>query len=486
MHVTSLPGPYGHGDVGPEASAFLKYLASAAQRWWQTLPVVAPSVPGFSPYSAQSAFAGSPWLVSITMLEHEGLLPRAKPFGKSTGAYADLAGAARKRERLLRAAFVQFNQRFREHGEFSEFCIAERGWLDDWALFAALKTQLEQKPWNQWDKPLRMRIPAAMKEARKSLAEEIDFHRFVQFQFDRQWRTLRHEAARLGIGLIGDVPMFVAADSCDVWAHRELFTLDAEGSPTSVSGCPPDMFSTDGQFWRHPQYRWSAHRRTKFDWWVKRFQMELRRFDAVRIDHFLGCYRTWAIPADAKTAREGEWWMSPGRALLEAVHDAVGPAPIIAEDLGLLTPGAAKLREQFGFPGMRVAQFGFDDPFYLPHRYVEQCIAYTGTHDNNTTAGWFAGLKAKQRQQVLAYLNCSAADVADGLMHALLASVAHTAIVPIQDVLGLGSADRLNVPGSTERNWCWRLRKGQLTEKSARRMRELVAMFERLPGDRVQ
>ena len=482
MHVTSLPGPYGNGELGPEAFEFLKYLSLAGQRWWQTLPVVAPSIPGFSPYSAQSAFAGSPWLVSIQQLQRSGLLPRVKPFAKSNSSAADLDRSAQQRERLLRQAFENFNRRFREHGEFSEFCNAEREWLDDWALFAALKTQFKQRPWNQWDHPIRMRVSSALKDARKSLAEEIDFHRFVQYQFEQQWSALRNEAARMGIGLIGDVPMFVAADSCDVWAHRELFTLDAEGQPTSVSGCPPDMFSADGQFWRHPQYRWPAHRRTKFNWWVRRFEMELRRFDGVRIDHFLGFYRTWAIPAKAKTAREGEWWMSPGRALFEAVHNAVGPAPIIAEDLGLLTPGAAKLRERNGFPGMRVVQFGFDDPYYLPHRFIERCVAYTGTHDNNTTAGWFSQLKPKQRASVLAYLNCSSTTVADGMIRALMASVANTTIVPIQDVLGLGTADRMNMPGTTTHNWRWRLKSGQLTKKSAGRLRELTKMYERLPS----
>ena len=481
MHITSLPGPYGNGDLGPEAHRFIEFLASAGQRWWQTLPAVAPPVPGFSPYSAQSAFAGSPWLVSLELLQRDGLLAALKPFSGTGSSHANLAEAAQQRDTALRQAYEEFKRRSHLHNELNDFCKHESGWLDDWSLFAALKSQNKNSPWVEWDGPIRMRQPSAVQSARETLADEINFHRFVQFQFDRQWKELRQKAAQHGIGFIGDVPIFVAADSCDVWANRNLFTLDDTGRPTRISGCPPDMFSADGQFWNHPQYHWPAHQEINFAWWVSRFQTELRRFDGVRIDHFLGFNRTWSIPAAARTAREGEWMPTPGQALFDAVHKAVGTAPIIAEDLGVLTEEAAKLRDHNHFPGMRVLQFGFDDSYYLPHRFIKDCVAYTGTHDNNTLVGWFSELKPDQQAKALAYLNCTKGELTDAAIRALMASVANTIIVPIQDVLGLGAADRMNIPGHADNNWRWRLQPNQLTAKAAARLRELTTIYDRSP-----
>ncbi|MBV8780546.1 MAG: 4-alpha-glucanotransferase [Phycisphaerae bacterium] len=481
MHITSLAGPHGNGDLGPEAHRFVEFLSAGGQRWWQTLPVGPPETHGFSPYSAQSASAGSPWLVSLELLHREGLLPSADPFPDSDTPITDLKAAAQRRDQALRLAFKNFNERNREHADFANFCIRHRKWLDDWALFAALKKRFDDRPWLQWDQPLRLRDLAAIERAKSELSEEIDFHRFVQYQFERQWQALREAAARKGVGLIGDVPIFVAADSCDVWANPSLFRLKKSGEPRAVSGCPPDMFSSEGQFWRHPQYRWRMHRRTKFAWWVDRFVTELTRFDALRIDHFLGFYRTWSIPANASSAREGRWTMTPGEALLDAIQKTTGPVPVIAEDLGVVTPGAARLREQFKFPGMRVYQFGFDDPYHLPHRYVERTVAYPGTHDNNTTRGWFESLEKHKKDRITAYLGCEQKEVPHAMIRSLYTSVAHTVIVPIQDVLGLGGEARMNVPGSPERNWRWRLTSGQLNDSIARNLKESMELYERLP-----
>jgi 4-alpha-glucanotransferase len=481
LHLTSLPGPHGSGDLGPAAHEFVDFLAAAGQRWWQMLPVVPPGIaPGFSPYSALSAFAGSPWLVSLEQLARQGLLPRDAASLPSR-SFADFSRVIPQRARMLRQAHTAFNRRLRLHAAFQDFCDQQKSWLDDWSLFAALKNVHGNKKWFEWEPGIRLRKPASLSTAHHELTDEIDFHRFVQYQFDLQWRSLKQHCGKKGVGLIGDLPIFVAADSAEVWAHRELFALAADGRPSLISGCPPDFFSKTGQIWRHPQYRWANHIKDDFAWWTRRFQMELSRFDGVRVDHFLGFHRTWAIPGDANDGRIGKWLMSPGRELFAAVEKAIGPAPIIAEDLGVLTPAAAKLRDDLGFPGMRILQFAFgEDTYYLPHRYVERCVAYTGTHDNDTVRGWFAKAPKAQRHKALSYLAGSPKSIHLDMVRALMESVAQTVIIPIQDILGLGNDSRMNMPGTEGKNWRWRLTPGQVTPAVATELRAMATLYERI------
>lgn len=485
LHPTSLPSRHGSGDLGAEARAFADFLAAAGQRWWQMLPVGPPGAgPGYSPYSSYTALGGSPWLISLDGLVADGLLTRAdvKPVGGLDGKLVDFGRSIAFREPRLRKAFdTALAGKRSEDGELGQFIEENRHWLDDLALFSAIKERYAGKPWDQWDRGLRLRDPKAMAEARRDLSREMAYHQFLQFVFDRQWRALRRYCHDRGIGLIGDIPIFVAHDSADVWAHRELFDLEPGGRPCTVTGCPPDAYAKDGQLWGHPQYRWEAHKKTRFAWWVGRFAASMRYFDAVRIDHFLGFHRAWAIPGRARTARKGEWVAGPREAIFEAVKRDIGDIPVIAEDLGRVTPEATALRERFGFPGMKVLQFGFaGEPVYLPHAYVRNCVAYTGTHDNNTSAGWFKALPRDARQDVLDYLGSTPATVADDMIRAVMSSVANTAIFPVQDVLGLGAEARMNIPGVAEGNWRWRVPAGALNRQVAGRLRRLAELAERI------
>ena len=465
MHVTSLPGPHGCGDLGPEAYRFIDFLAAAGQTWWQMLPVGPPGrAPAFSPYDSASAFAGSPWLVSLVALAGKALLAKRnlKPAASLSWHNVNFPATLRFREERLRRAFANFRQRRGERGRgFREFCAANADWLEDFALFMAMRRNAAGKPWTEWDGAVRRREPSALRAARERLAQEIAGHRFVQFEFDRQWRSLRAHAHRRGIGLIGDLPIFVAHDSADVWSHPELFQLERSGRPRCVSGYPPDRFNRNGQHWGHPQYAWGRHEQTGFTWWVRRFERIFDLFDAVRIDHFLGFTRTWSIPATAATPRSGRWVKSPGVKLFAAVQRKLGRRPMIAEDLGHVTPADIKLREAFGLAPMRILQFGFgsepDSKDHLPHNYSPLTAAYTGNHDNDTTVGWFRHLPPPHRRRALTYLGGSDAGPHLAAIRALMASPAGAVIVPLQDVLGLDQRARMNVPGTIDGNWRWRL-----------------------------
>jgi 4-alpha-glucanotransferase len=485
MHVTSLPGRHGSGDLGREALRFIDFLATAGQTWWQMLPVGPPGdPPGNSPYSSTSSAAGSPYLVSIDGLVEMGLLDRkdAEPPAGVRDDRVEFTKVRRYRGERLRRAFERVRSaRGPLRGAYEKFRHDERLWLDNFALFSALRERHGRRPWWEWEDGLRRRKPAAMKAAGEALAGEINFHCFVQFIFDHQWRALRGHAGSRGVGLIGDIPIFVGHDSADVWVNPRLFRLDALGQPRFVTGVPPDAFSADGQRWGHPQYDWAAHARSNFSWWVDRFAQQFRLFDAVRIDHFLGFARVWSIPASSRTAKGGKWVKTPGDALFKALRKALGDRPIIAEDLGALTPEAAALRDRFGFPGMRVLQFGFDggDAYHRPHGFVRNAVAYTGTHDNDTTAGWFRGLRAAPRRRVLAYVGRDGSDLHTELIRAVMASVANTAIVPVQDVLGLDGRARMNTPGKANSNWGWRVRAGALTPKVAAELKQMVEAYDR-------
>ena len=483
MHLTSLPGPYGSGDLGHEAFTFADFLAAAGQRWWQMLPVGPPDVVGNSPYSSCSAFAGSPWLVSLERLAEDGLLKRDElspnaPFSRDA---VNFRAVNRFREGRLRRAFEQFKKTSHRWGDdLDAFRRRSAVWLDDFTLFRALKCAHGNRPWITWPKPIRTRDSSAIAASQSRLADEIAFHEFVQFQFDRQWSALKKYCNERGVGLIGDIPIFVDHDSCDVWAHPELFQLDAGGRARAVTGCPPDHFNPDGQLWRHPHYEWSVHRDSDFAWWAARFSVTMAMFDGVRIDHFLGMHRLWSIPPRDKTARRGHWIAGPGAPLFDAIKRELGEFPIIAEDLGCVTKEALKLRDRCKFPGMRVMQFGFgEDDYNLPHSYNRRCVAYTGTHDNETIGGWLRSAPAGDRRKALDYLGCTARDFHWRMIRSLSASIADTVIFSMQDLLGLGNAARMNTPGTVGGNWSWRVRASALTPQLARKLRRFAELYGR-------
>jgi 4-alpha-glucanotransferase len=462
LHVTSLPGPFGVGDLGPAAYRWVDTLAAAGQSWWQVLPLNPPGK-GDSPYQAYSAFAGNPLLVSPDLLVKDGLLKRSAvaahplPPGR-----ADYAAAAPLKAGLLALAFDRFNANKAGplHDEFARFRQEQSDWLEPYALFMALRAANGDRPWGEWDRHLKRRDPATLADAALLLSRKIDACAFDQFLFARQWSQLKAYAAARGVRVIGDVPIFISGDSADAWAHPELFLLDRQLRPTVVAGVPPDYFSKTGQRWGNPLYHWKAMAADGFAWWVARLRNLLAQTDLVRIDHFRGFAACWNVPAAEPTAVHGKWVKAPGQALLTAVEHQLGRLPFIAEDLGVITPDVERLRDSFALPGMRVLQFGFggtsDNPF-LPHNYVRNAVAYTGTHDNDTTVGWFASLNRKQKRHATDYAPGVDADPAGVLTRLAWQSVADLAITPAQDVLRLPSDARMNTPGTTRGNWTWRL-----------------------------
>ncbi|MBW7905835.1 MAG: 4-alpha-glucanotransferase [Phycisphaerae bacterium] len=476
LHLTSLPGPLGVGDLGPAALSFADFLRSARQQWWQMLPI-GPIGPGHSPYASPSAFAGNELFVSPELLWRDGLLERhdLEEAAGGSPSRVNYDRATRLRRKLLRKAYAAATarpRRWRDRlAEFRRRC--GRLWLDDYALFRAVSS-VHAAPWTGWPAPLRRRQRAAIAQAQRELRAEIDFERFVQCQFDRQWRRFRTACHARGVGLIGDIPIFVDHESSDVWARQELFQLDRAGRPTVVSGCPPDYFSRTGQLWGHPHYAWKRHAADGFRWWIARFRRALELFDAVRIDHFIGLHRVWQVPGGARDARRGRYVRTPGRQLLGRARAALGRLPIIAEDLGAVTPGVWKLRDDFGLPGMRVLQFAFAGSegarYHQPHNHPRRAVVYTGTHDNDTTAGWFAKRRAPEARRVLAYVGGAADEIHWSMLRAAYASPAALAIVPVQDLLGLGSAARMNVPSTPSGNWTWRVTAEQLSPELAQRL----------------
>ncbi|MFO0565419.1 MAG: 4-alpha-glucanotransferase [Polyangiaceae bacterium] len=483
LHVTSLPGPHGSGDLGPSARAFADHLAAAGITWWQTPPVVPPGYTG-SPYDSPSAFAGSPWLVSLTDLAADGLLDAADATLtlRDGATFAEIQAF---REPWLRKAHARSVARAAQRDtDDLEVLRATNPWLRDWALFSALKRRFPDQAWCEWDAELAARKATALERAANELADEISYHEHVQLWFRRQWRRLREHCAQRNVALLGDVPMFVAHDSADVWSHREAFFLDETGKPTVVAGVPPDPFSATGQLWGNPLYRWDYMQRRGFDWWMARLGETLERFDAVRLDHFIAFHRYWEIPSGATDARVGRFVQVPGDALFERARELFGGLPFLAEDLGIVTPEVHALRDRFRVPGMRVLQFAFgsDEPNdYRPHRFVQNTAVYTGTHDNDTTVGWYAAASDAERQRVVAYLGGVSGQIQWDLVRAALASVANLAVFPIQDVLGLGSESRMNTPGTVEGNWSFRVKPEALTPELAERLRGLCGLYERTP-----
>ncbi len=495
LHPTSLPGPHGTGDVGPAARDFVNWLAAAGQRWWQMLPV-GPVGAGNSPYSALSAFAGSPLLISLEHLADDGLLSQRdiRPVRGLSADHVNYSAVERfKLTRLRRAADAFIHAGGLQSQPFREFCERESYWLDDHALYTAIRKQQGGKFWTRWPKPLRLRHKPALRAAADQLAADVNFERFVQFEFDRQWRDLRRAANDAGIALIGDIPFFVSHDSSDVWAQRPLFDLLPDGRARTISGVPPDCFSKTGQRWGHPQYSWHRHEKTGFAWWIARFARIFSLFDAVRIDHFLGFYRVWSVPGHHRTAKNGTWKRTPGNKLLSTLQRQLGELRIIAEDLGVVTDAAFALRDRFGFPGMRLVHFAFGndtgDRYNQPHSHPPNCVAYPGTHDNETTVQWLDRLRREDRrsrkgeftpwQRLLRYLGPTSRELHWDVIRLVQGSSANLAIIPLQDALGLGAAARMNIPATTRGNWEWRVSRRALTNRVAARLRELADAFGR-------
>jgi 4-alpha-glucanotransferase len=492
-----LPGRFGVGDLGPEAYRFADFLLASGQSLWQVLPL-GPTGYGDSPYACFSAFAGNTLLISPELLAHDGLLDDDDL--SSVPAFADeervdFQGANEFKKRVLEKAFARLRQTT-DTGlriAFESFCQQRASWLDDYALFRALKDAHAGVAWNEWEASLVRRDEAAMARAREELREQIEAQKFYQFLFFKQWLALKGYCNERGIKLIGDIPIFVAHDSADVWTNPDQFKLDERGVPLVVAGVPPDYFSSTGQLWGNPLYNWERMRATGFRWWIARVAATLQTVDILRIDHFRGFAACWEIPGGDKTAERGRWVEAPGRELFTVIRQALGELPIIAEDLGVITPDVEALRDDFGFPGMRILQFAFGgDPANhdLPHNYHRNVVVYTGTHDNDTTVGWFeseagtgstrdAAQIEREREFCLKYLQADGREIHWAFIRAVLASVADMAIVPLQDVLGLDTTARMNLPNTTSGNWEWRYKAGALTFEISERLKELTELYGR-------
>ena len=499
LHPTSLPGRYGIGDLGPAAFEFVDLLASGNQQVWQVLPL-GPTGYGDSPYQCFSAFAGNPLLISPDWLIEDDRLAMSdvgEPFPASTAV--DFPAVIAHRRMLWPRVLERFDKRAAasERDRFDRFCTTHARWLDDYALFMSVKDAHEQRPWTQWPADIARREPDAVARWSAGCAREIRTHKLTQFLFFDQWQRVRERCLVNGIEIMGDLPIFVAHDSADVWARRELFKLDADGDPTVLTGVPPYYFSATGQLWGNPHYRWDVLHQTGYAWWIDRFRSLLELVDRIRIDHFRGFEASWEVPARATTAIDGKWVAGPGASLFDAVQQALGlkQLPLVAENLGVITPAVESLRERFGFPGMAILQFAFGTdpqaPTFKPHNYVRNVVVYTGTHDNDTTVGWWTGDVGhstrseteieEEREHTRRYLGFD-----DGnqihwqFIRAVMGSVADTAIVPAQDLLGLGSDARLNRPGVASGNWRWRLKPGQLTPDLLQQLSAIAETYDRV------
>jgi 4-alpha-glucanotransferase len=483
LHPTSLPSRGGIGDLGPAAYDFVNFLAAARQGLWQVLPLGPPGL-GNSPYSATSAFSGNPLLISVERLADRGWLPAQRleslPEG---GSHIDYDSVRSTKLPLLREAALGFLEQSRqEHGRFQRFCQENAGWLEEFALFEALRHHYQTDNWNRWPRELARRDAAALEKARREFATELQVTRVIQFAFFEQWRALRSRCSELGIKLIGDVAIFVNYDSADVWTHPDIFHLNHELEPYVVSGVPPDAFSDTGQRWGNPLYRWETLKSRGYDWWLDRLRAALATCDILRLDHFLGFQHYWEIPASEPTAVNGRWVPGPSDDFFVALRNALGNLPLIAEDLGLITDEVRALRRRLDIPGMRVMQFGFGNPgahTYLPHQFERNTVVYTGTHDNDTILGWWHSAAEHERCHASAYLGHDAGGINWAFIRAAQASIADLCVVPLQDVLGLSSEARMNVPSRRDGNWTWRYGAGALTNELAARLAMMVEVSDR-------
>ncbi|MBQ3090320.1 MAG: 4-alpha-glucanotransferase [Oscillospiraceae bacterium] len=495
LSVSSLPSKYGIGCFDKAAYDFVDWLEKSGQRYWQILPLGTTSHGGSddSPYQAYSAFGGNPYFISLDALIDEGVLTEEECGNLNFGTVptqVDYDQLFANRLKLLRKAYERSD--ISKDGEYQRFIRENFWWLDDYALFMALKNFFGEQPWTQWPEDIRMHWGFALDYYRRELYFEIEFQKYMQFKFTQQWTRLKNYANAKHIQIVGDIPIYVSPDSADVWAHPEMFQLDEKNRPTQVAGCPPDAFAADGQVWGNPLYRWDYHRSTGYNWWVTRMWYSLKLYDVVRIDHFRGFDEYFCIPAGEDSAKNGHWEKGPGMELFHRLRQQLGQCSVIAEDLGLLTDGVRQLVRDSGFPNMKVVQFAFDQGDiggsneYLPHHYARNCVVYTGTHDNETIAGWFTGLSEEMKQQVRDYVDDhSTPDEEMYLRFISLAmrSSAQTSIIPIQDVLGLGNDCRMNQPGTVGKNWRWRLAPGQVTDEAGQRLLAMSKRYARANWD---
>jgi 4-alpha-glucanotransferase len=494
LHPTSLPGRFGIGDLGAEAYRFVDFLAEAGQRLWQVLPL-GPTGYGDSPYQLFSAFAGNPLLISLEKLSQDGLIPAAELASVSAfpDEYVDYGRVIPFKLGMLRAAYTRFGSR--PSPEFRDFCEENSWWLDDYALFMALKqAHGGEVVWTGWDQAIASRQSCAMSELGGRLHREVGFQEFTQFEFFRQWTALKQHCAHRHIRIMGDVPIYVAHDSADVWAQPELFQLDERGNPTVVAGVPPDYFSATGQLWGNPIYRWDRMAESGFLWWIARLRAALSAVDIIRIDHFRGFEAYWEVCAKESAAVNGRWVKGPGAHFFDVLSNTLGELPIVAEDLGVITPEVEGIRTRFGFAGMAILQFAFGNdlqaPSFRPHNYPRDIVAYSGTHDNDTTVGWWntkdggastrsAAEIEQERRYARDYLNTDGTDIHWVFIRSLMASVAATVLFPMQDALGLGTKARMNTPARPDGNWRWRMRADAATPGVATRLRRLTEIYGR-------
>ena len=484
LPVSSLPSPYGIGCFSQEAYDFVDWLKDAGQTYWQILPLGVTSY-GDSPYQSFSAFAGNPYFISLDELVKEGVLTaeecKKAKFGRKADDI-DYSQLYKERGRLLRLAYSRSD--IGHNAAFAAFCEKNKWWLDDFALFMAVKGRFEGKPWIEWAEDIRLRWQNAMDYYRRELYFEVEYYKYLQFKFDQQWRALKAYANEKGIRIIGDIPIYVALDSADAWANPQMFQLDEDNIPTAVAGVPPDGFSPTGQLWGNPLYNWDRMREDGYAWWMQRIAAAGKLFDVIRIDHFRGLESYWAVPYGDKNARRGQWVKGPGTDFIDAVHRTFPELHLIAEDLGFLTPEVIALQKASGYPGMKVLEFAFDprEPSnYLPHRYTENCICYSGTHDNETLVQWMDGTSPEVVDYALEYLGLhDRSECVWGILRAGMASVADTFIAQMQDYLELGAEARMNEPGTlSTKNWSWRVDAAQLTDELAARIARMTKLYER-------
>ncbi len=482
LHPTSLPGPGGIGSLGTDARRFIDLLYDMGMSYWQVLPLTPPAC-GNSPYSAFTAFGGNPLLIDLERIAGEGDLADIPCSGRYPEDRVDFNAVSGTKMELLYQAGSAFLTRkgTPRTVEFRNFCDTTH-WLHDYALFMALKRRFHGKSWSLWPEEASRITDEKYYDYSDKLGLEIGVQKYLQWQFSRQWKELRTYANERGIAIIGDIPIFVAYDSADVWSHRELFLLDSMGKPTVVAGVPPDYFSSNGQLWGNPHYDWDLMEQKGYQWWIERFKSVFGLFDIVRVDHFRGFEGAWHVSAKAKTSRNGRWVKGPGERLFDALLAALGALPIIAEDLGVITPEVETLRDRYSYPGMKILQFAFDsgpDNPDLPHNHVKHGVVYTGTHDNDTTVGWYNSISEAERSEMNAYLGSSGDDCAGSLIRAALMSVADTTIIPFQDILKLGSEARMNIPGTPFGNWEWRFSWNMLPRELAVSVRNRLERYGR-------
>jgi 4-alpha-glucanotransferase len=489
LHPTSLPGKFGIGDLGSEAFNFINFLEGAGQTLWQVFPL-GPTGYGDSPYQCFSAFAGNPLLISPELLCNEGLLTKndiekVPAFNPSSIDFGEIIDY---KDNLFRKAFKSFKNKKENDDEtaFNNFCIKENEWLDDFSLFMSVKNYHDGIQWTEWDKEIALRKKNAVEEWKEKLKDEILYQKFLQFSFFKQWHNVKEYAHSKKIKIIGDSPIFIAYDSADLWANKNLFTVDNNGKLLTVAGVPPDYFSPTGQLWGNPLYRWDEMQKDNFLWWRKRISKLLEMVDIIRIDHFRGFDAYWEIPADAPTAESGKWVKAPGENFFSTIIQYLGDVPIIAEDLGLITKEVIVLRDKFNFPGLKILQFAFGTGMnkkFQPHNYIQNCVVYTGSHDNDTTRGFFEKAKIDSNNKIYyftqKYLNYYGDNITFELIRIAYASVADIVIIPMQDILNLGSEARMNFPGKADGNWCWRFKWEQVHEGLSQSYKSLAELFER-------